>query len=118
MHGGQNGRPQKGNAQRGAQKEAQCAPFFLLVVDLKVQLGDRVVQQQELAVIHVGDLAHTDFDKRKALDRRGFHSGARVRHAAHGWARHWPGPARYAHDRQPFNPGGYRVPDHEVERVR
>jgi membrane fusion protein, heavy metal efflux system len=37
------------------------------VVDLKVQLGDRVVQQQELAVIHVGDLAHTDFDNRKAL---------------------------------------------------
>jgi membrane fusion protein, heavy metal efflux system len=37
------------------------------VVDLKVQLGDRVVQQQELAVIHVGDVAHTDFDKRKAL---------------------------------------------------
>jgi hypothetical protein len=43
------------------------------VVHLKAQLGDRVVPQQELAVIHVGDLAHTDFDNRKALAKRACH---------------------------------------------
>jgi cobalt-zinc-cadmium efflux system membrane fusion protein len=36
------------------------------VIDLKVQLGDRVAQQQELAVIYVGDLARARFGTREA----------------------------------------------------
>jgi multidrug efflux pump subunit AcrA (membrane-fusion protein) len=35
------------------------------VVDLKVQLGDRVAQQQELALVYVGDLTRTRFDTRE-----------------------------------------------------
>jgi cobalt-zinc-cadmium efflux system membrane fusion protein len=36
------------------------------VVDVKVQLGDRVTEYQELATIYVGDLARTWFDSQGA----------------------------------------------------
>jgi cobalt-zinc-cadmium efflux system membrane fusion protein len=41
------------------------------VIDLKVQLGDRVAQQQELAVIYVGDLARARFGTREARPTMG-----------------------------------------------
>jgi len=37
------------------------------VVDLKVQLGDRVAQQQELAVVYVAGIVRTQFDSRQWL---------------------------------------------------
>src|SRR5580704_6455595 len=47
------------------------------VVDLKVQLGDRVARQQELAVIYVGDLARARFGTREARPIMGL-AGKRI----------------------------------------
>ena len=41
------------------------------IIDLKVQLGDRVAQRQELAVIYVGDLARARFGTRGARPTMG-----------------------------------------------
>jgi cobalt-zinc-cadmium efflux system membrane fusion protein len=42
------------------------------VIDLKVQLGDRVAQQQELAVIYAGNLVRARFGAREARPMMGF----------------------------------------------